>query len=71
MANHLVLGEDCGSVWNFGLKKLLSAQSLMSSCGSLEHKSAERNSNKGGLAYEVANGSQSSGCVILNEDSGF
>lgn len=43
----------------------------MSSCGSLEHKSAERNSNKGGLAYEVANGSQSSGCVILNEDSGF
>lgn len=66
LANHLVLGENCGSVWNLELKKLLSAQSLMSSCGSLEHKRAERNSNNGGLAYEVSNGSEHSVCVILN-----
>lgn len=50
--NHLIAGEDCERVWNFGLKKLLS------SCGNLENRSAERNANNGGLAYEVSNESK-------------
>lgn len=58
--NNLIAGEDCERVWNLGLKKLLSIQSLMSSCGNLENRSAERNANNGGLAYEVSNGSKNS-----------
>jgi hypothetical protein len=45
-----------GGLWKcleFWAEKLLNVQSLMSSCGSLEHKSTERNSSNGGLAYEA------------------
>lgn len=38
----LISGEDCGSVWNWGLTKQLDAQSLGSSCGSLEGESTGR-----------------------------
>lgn len=46
----LILGEDCGSVWNWGLTKQLGAQSLVSSCGSLKVRAlGEREQGRPGL----------------------
>lgn len=39
-------------LWNFGLEKSLSAQSLMGYCGNLEYN-ADSSAKDGGPSYEV------------------
>lgn len=46
-------GEDCGSIWNFGLERALNVQSLMRCCGNLEDN-AESNENDGDLTCDIS-----------------
>lgn len=53
-----VLTDDCASIWNFELEKLLSAHSLISyCCGSFEDN-AERNGDKRAPACDISEGKQ-------------
>lgn len=49
VADLIIFGEG---IWNFGLEKPLSAQSLMGYCGNLEYN-ADSSAKDGGPPYEV------------------
>lgn len=54
----MFLGEDCGSVWKFGLEKPLSTYSFGLFCGSFDDdKGIESNTDNRGLTCEVSKGS--------------